>query len=647
MSDLLTTVQRVPSTTDVARRVADLVLEHCSTGDDTDATVGFLRAWADRGDAAAATGNGSGRATTLEPAIHRLGLARDEIDLVMLAGLADEHEGLAATFRALHPLGEPRPTAGLAALLLGGGPDDRARLRTLLTSAAVSRQGLLRLSEQGSFFERSMLLAEGLWEALHGYDAWPTDLPRVPLGPPPPGLEGWLGQPDVVPSVEMVRADGRATILIVHEDRSVCLARAAALAAAAGRPAVAASVGTADRARLEQLGIHAAVRGAVPVVVAVTAPEEPVVEPTLPDLPGVFIVCAAPGTVRAAPDRALLLPPVRAVASLDQQAAWSRAVPRLAARALELATRHPLDPALTAQLASDLSAVGGEVDLAGVSRLVRARAASSLPTGATLDDPAVPWDHVVLPAESGLQLRDAVARVAHQDTVLEAWGLRRRANAVPGARLLLTGPPGTGKSLAAAAVATALATSLLVIDVSRIVSKWLGETEKNLAAVFDAAERTQAVLLLDEADALFGTRTEISDAHDRYANLETAYLLQRLERFEGVVILTTNLRANIDVAFIRRMDFVIDFPLPDQRGRADIWAGHLPHDRLADDVDIDVLSRLYAVPGAWIRNAVINAAYTAASGDSPVHMDHLVAAMRREFAKAGLPFPGEPLRRQP
>ena len=166
-----------------------------------------------------------------------------------------------------------------------------------------------------------------------------------------------------------------------------------------------------------------------------------------------------------------------------------------------------------------------------------------------------------------------------------------------GARLLLTGPPGTGKSLAARAVATAAGTDLLVVDVSRIVSKWLGETEKNLAAAFDAAERTQAVLMLDEADALFGTRTEISDAHDRYANLETAYLLARLDRFEGLAILTTNLRANIDPAFLRRIDYVVEFPLPDLADRIRLWRRHLPAPALAADVDIDALAGLYPVPG--------------------------------------------------
>ena len=159
-------------------------------------------------------------------------------------------------------------------------------------------------------------------------------------------------------------------------------------------------------------------------------------------------------------------------------------------------------------------------------------------------------------------------------------GCGERARADRGVRLLFTGPPGTGKSLAAEVVATEAATDLLVVDVSRVVSKWLGETEKNLAAAFDVAQRTQAVLFLDEADVTFGTRTEISDAQDRYANLETAYLLQRLDSFDGLAVLATNLRQNIDAAFVRRMDFVIDFPLPDEAVPAGLWKLHLPPERL-------------------------------------------------------------------
>jgi SpoVK/Ycf46/Vps4 family AAA+-type ATPase len=153
------------------------------------------------------------------------------------------------------------------------------------------------------------------------------------------------------------------------------------------------------------------------------------------------------------------------------------------------------------------------------------------------------------------------------------------------------------------------------------------------------------VLLFDEADALFASRTEVSDAHDRYANLETAYLLQRVESFHGLAVLTTNLRRNIDEAFVRRMDFIVDFPTPDETARLQLWALHLPAGHLAPDVSTEVLARMYPVPGAWIRNAALAAAFVAASEGEDVHQHHLTAAVRREYGKASLPYPGDPPRR--
>jgi SpoVK/Ycf46/Vps4 family AAA+-type ATPase len=209
----------------------------------------------------------------------------------------------------------------------------------------------------------------------------------------------------------------------------------------------------------------------------------------------------------------------------------------------------------------------------------------------------------------------------------------------------LVGPPGTGKSLTAEVVASAVGTDLLTVDLSQVVSKWIGETEKNLAAVFDVAERTQAVLLLDEADALFGQRTDIASAHDRYANLETAFLLQRLDRFDGLVVLASNLRHNIDAAFVRRMDFVVELDLPAAPERIILWEIHLPGAVRGPDVDLVTLADQYAVPGGWIRNAAIAAAFLAAEEHGTVRQAHLVTAVRREYAKAGRPFPGPPRER--
>jgi SpoVK/Ycf46/Vps4 family AAA+-type ATPase len=218
--------------------------------------------------------------------------------------------------------------------------------------------------------------------------------------------------------------------------------------------------------------------------------------------------------------------------------------------------------------------------------------------------PLARFEHLVLSADRLAQLREAVARLVHQGKVLDEWGFLAHRAGARGVRMLFCGPPGTGKSLSAEVLASALGVDLLVVDISRVVSKWIGETEKNLGAVFDAAERAQAVLLFDEADALFGKRTEVSDAHDRYANLETAYLLARLERFDGLAVLSTNLRENVDPAFLRRLEFVIDFEEPGPAEREALWRGHIPGDApLAPEVDVRELAALYPVVGGLIRNA--------------------------------------------
>ena len=190
-------------------------------------------------------------------------------------------------------------------------------------------------------------------------------------------------------------------------------------------------------------------------------------------------------------------------------------------------------------------------------------------------------------------------------------------------------------------IAGALEVDLLAVDLSRVVSKWIGETEKNLAEVFEAAEHARAVLFFDEADALFGKRTQVSDAHDRYANLETAYLLARLERFEGLAILSTNLRQNIDPAFLRRLEFVVEFDVPDRDQRLVLWKRHLPAVApIARDVDLAELAASYPVVGGVIRNAAVAAAFLAAADGRVLTRDHFIHALRREYEKAGKAFPG-------
>lgn len=633
----------------MANRLAEVLLAHCSAESGGPEAARFLSSWADSvvvldHPAPAA------QPRTLRRLVAGHGLSAVECDLIVLAGLAEEHQGIAATLRTLHPAGEPRPTLGLAALILGDGPEARHQLRGLVAEGPAFQAGLLQLGSSGPLFERSLLLPDALWLALHGHDAWPASLPRRTVGPAPAGLGGWLAERPATRAIRAILTGEPALLLVSSEDPVVGLARCAALAEEAGQPAIAAAVDLADPAELGLLSLHATVRGAVAVAVADrpfgAAGPGAATRIASEGLTGPLLVCAPPGSARPPAERPVVSLVAGPVSAADQRAAWLEVVPTLTPEvAATLAGRHQLDPAVTAQLGLDLR---GEPVPSGaeVSALVRSRMATTLPAGVELTTPLIGWDDIVLPADGIAQLTEAVARLDHQQLVLDSWGLRRRAHAMHGARLLLTGPPGTGKSLAASAVASAAGTDLLVVDVSRIVSKWLGETEKNLAAAFEAAERTQAVLMLDEADALFGTRTEISDAHDRYANLETAYLLARLDRFEGLAILTTNLRANIDPAFLRRIDYVVEFPLPDLTNRVRLWRQHLPTSVLAADVDVDALSGLYPVPGAWIRNVSVAAAFAAAANGGSVTQDQLVAAMRREYAKASLPFPGVPPRRR-
>ncbi len=257
--------------------------------------------------------------------------------------------------------------------------------------------------------------------------------------------------------------------------------------------------------------------------------------------------------------------------------------------------------------------------------------------------PRVSWEQLVLPEAELHQLREAVNRLLFRGTVLDDWRFLQGRQGSEGVRMLLCGPPGTGKTLSAEVLACTLKVNLLVVDLSQIVSKWIGETEKNLAEVFARAERSRAVLFFDEADALFGKRTEVSDAHDRYANLETAYLLARLESFEGLGILATNLRQNIDPAFLRRLEFVLEFKEPDRSAREALWRCHIPPNApLAPDVDLDSLAHRYPIVGGLIRNAAVAAAFLAASAHSVITQAHLVQAIKREYGKAGKAFPDPP-----
>jgi hypothetical protein len=250
--------------------------------------------------------------------------------------------------------------------------------------------------------------------------------------------------------------------------------------------------------------------------------------------------------------------------------------------------------------------------------------------------PAASWEDLVVPQGVRAQLLELAARARHRDLVLDEWRIGGRSSRGRGITGLFAGESGTGKTLSAEVIARELGLDLYVIDLSTVVDKYIGETEKNLDRIFSEADRVNGVLLFDEADAIFGKRSEVRDARDRYANVEVAYLLQRMERFDGLAVLTTNLRANLDDSFTRRLDVIIDFPTPDEDARLALWRMHLP-DRLPQDPDLDLefMAHRFALAGGNIRNICLTAAYLAADAATPVRMEDLIRATGREYQKLG------------
>ncbi|NGO69770.1 ATP-binding protein [Streptomyces boncukensis] len=284
---------------------------------------------------------------------------------------------------------------------------------------------------------------------------------------------------------------------------------------------------------------------------------------------------------------------------------------------------------------------GAPLSATHVRLAARQQSASGLEQHARRIRPAVGWGDLVLPDAPLGQLRELALRARHRDLVLGDWRLSAGGGRGRGVLGLFAGESGTGKTLSAEVVAADLGVDLYLVQLSSVVDKYVGETEKNLERIFTEADRTDAVLLFDEADAVFGKRSEVKDSHDRYANLESAYLLQRLESFDGIALLTTNLRANIDDAFTRRLDLVVDFPFPDAAQRRALWRHGLSHVPCAEDVDPEPLARDFELAGGSIRGAVVTAAYLAAGRGESVGAGDLLEGARREYRKAGRLVPGE------
>jgi SpoVK/Ycf46/Vps4 family AAA+-type ATPase len=292
--------------------------------------------------------------------------------------------------------------------------------------------------------------------------------------------------------------------------------------------------------------------------------------------------------------------------------------------------------ARAARLAADLASLrgseAGRDDLLAAARAVSNQGLVAL---ARKLEPLYRWDDIVVPASVRQQLKEIQAAAEHRDLILVVWGFAERMSRGKGLNVLFSGASGTGKTMAAEVIANQLGLDLYEIDLATVVSKYIGETEKNLKRIFSEAQLSNAILFFDEADALFGKRSEVRDAHDRYSNIDIAYLLQLMEEYEGTVILATNLSRNIDEAFARRMHHVVEFPLPDEDLRSRIWARVFPPPAPVGQLDLDFLARRFKLAGGGIRGAALGAAALAAADGGRIEMRHVALAVGREYQKSG------------
>ncbi len=310
-------------------------------------------------------------------------------------------------------------------------------------------------------------------------------------------------------------------------------------------------------------------------------------------------------------------------------------------RLIEIADRFRLSAAQIreAAAAAENLAGGGNGDLVRAEHLFaacRALSNQNLSTLARKVQPKFRWHDIVLPQDQMLQLREIADWVKHGSRVYDEWNFDSKVSLGRGLNVLFAGPSGTGKTMAAEILANELSIDLYKIDLATVVSKYIGETEKNLDRVFGEARSSNAILFFDEADAIFGKRSEVRDSHDRYANIEIAYLLQKMEEYDGIAILATNLRKNLDEAFARRMHFCVEFSVPEEQERHRIWGQIFPGETpLSRNVDLGFLARQFKMSGGNIKNIALAAAFLAAADGGTIGMEHLVRATRREYQKVG------------
>jgi hypothetical protein len=568
----------------------------------------------------------------LEALVVRFGLSAFERDVLLLAAGLEVDEELAPALRSADPGGIPTLSFALPLARL---PD--AHWSALSPDRPLRLWGLVELAATRPLARAALTIDERILHHLAGLD--PLDVrirPYLAAVPSPAWMPDGVHRLAEIAASAMTATPPRIVAVEADDPRDIRLlaARASRLAKTAlwrlrSEELPANPEDHMSLARLWQRETMLIDRALL--IEAPTAACAPIIE----SAPQLILTGSDPRLCGARPRQKLALVPLRRA---EQDAVWRTRLGPAAARlngALDRVTAHfTLGLADTEEAADtarrDLGAgAATESSLWDAARSVSRPRLGDLAT--QLTNPAR-WSDIVLPDRETRTLHAIAAQVRQRHRVYEDWGFAREGARGRGVSVLFSGPSGTGKTLAAEVLASELRLDLYRIDLSRVVNKYIGETEKNLAAVFDAAEDGGAILLFDEADALFGKRSEVRDSHDRYANVEVAYLLQRMEAYRGLAILTTNFRSALDKAFVRRLRFIVDFPFPGFEERLAIWRGVFPADAETEGIDPTRLAQL-GVAGGAIRNIALNAAFLAAEEGRPIGMAHLGRAAESECAK--------------
>jgi hypothetical protein len=575
----------------------------------------------------------------------RLGLSTAESHVVWLLAAIALSPQIRQALRAAEQIDTMDPPLDtLRRVIYGTAPSAQA-LRDLGPEGPLRKLGLIERSDGGGDTHESRwtwALSRRILALLHGDQALDTSLTSVLRVSDAPLLEELAVRADVVTTAREAMATARAIIVATGTPG---LGRRSLLRAAAQQAGLdvlevqTAKLAKDPRRQLRAIARECKILDRVPLLLNLGADlAEAIGEELVSQIDGPVLVTTGPERPPLRWDRPLIVMELSPPTGTQRAQLWQAALRAGTVGDAEmLAERYPLAPALVfrAAEAARARAVTRTMTPDDIYAGIRAVLDDQLGQLARRVSVTQTWDDLVLPAEQLDPIRELLARVRKRQKVYEQWGFGAKVGKGLGVTALFSGMPGTGKTMVAALIAKDLGLELDQVDLGKLVSKYIGETEKQLGVLFDAAEAGHAILLFDEADALFGKRTDVKTSNDRYANLETNYLLQRLETFTGICLLTSNHEVNIDPAFQRRLSLHVRFELPDEAERAKLWRAVLPAAAPVAGVDFMRLAKRYEMSGGYIRNAALRAAFLAADENSSITAAHLDRAAKIEYEGMG------------